>query len=823
MALSETILIAMGLLTLAIAAAGIFRKSPIPYTVILVVLGMLMAGLGRYFTPFAVLEDVHLSPELVFFVFLPALIFESGLNINSRQLIKELAAVLMLAIPALIISTLMIGAGLWQILNTPLLTALLFGALISATDPVAVVALFKELGAPLRLTVLVEGESLMNDATAIVVFGIVLDMTIQRGGDASIWFAAIDFLRVFLGGTLCGVVLGLLACEFMARLHLPASATLTLSIVLAYTSFILAEHVFHVSGVMATASAAIMMGAYGVPRMEAQATAALGETWELLAYICNVLLFLLIGLSVDFDGITASIGPIIIAVILVLIARAATVYSLIPITTRLFSLPRIGMSERHIMWWGGLKGGLAIAIVLSIPKDLPGRDLLLELTLGTVLFTLLVNAPTIRPFMSRLGLDKLDDEEQADFQQALFNAEQRALSTLESFQEAGLTSKTNAVRSRQLIAKTFATELPTLSKNQQQRHLFTLAIRTEMEELNHLLELGIITQYTFHDIRNVLQRDRDTKQKQKQEQEQEQEQDKNRVSRAVQNPFLRLERSLLRRLRERDWAAGLLARYQNMRLSQRLQRDIAGIIICEVVLAMLSELDEYEPQLRKEVAAVYNQRLASRQERLEVLRQEFPEVCQRFESRLLSHVALNRALQGAREDERDGQLGAKGFTLVQKIISAALQTLPPLSSALPSLDSRALLALVPFLQDLPDNALAELARHTHTVSILPGDIIIGDRERGDSMYIIAHGEIGVYRDTTGKDEIAVLGEGDFFGEMALLGSQVRNATVRARSPGALLRLRRRDVLNLAKTYPEIMQRLREVENSRRNSTITTTP
>ena len=178
MPLSESVLVIIGLLTLAIIAAGLFRNLPIPYTVLLVVLGLGLGELADVWPAISILQEFRLQPDLVFFGFLPALIFESGFNLNARQLIKDLVPVLVLAVPALLISTLLVGWGLSTVLGVPIMLALVFGALISATDPVAVVALFKELGAPLRLNVLVEGESLLNDATAIVVFGILLSMAV---------------------------------------------------------------------------------------------------------------------------------------------------------------------------------------------------------------------------------------------------------------------------------------------------------------------------------------------------------------------------------------------------------------------------------------------------------------------------------------------------------------------------------------------------------------------------------------------------------------------------------------------------------------------
>ena len=166
MPISDLVLVIMGLLTVAMLAASIGRNLPIPYTVFLVVIGMLLAGLAGPVPALAPLQEFRLTPDLVFFIFLPALIFESALNLDARRLLKDIAPIFVLAAPALLISTALIGVGLGAYLELDLTLALLFGALIAATDPVAVVALFKELGAPPRLTTLVEGESLFNDATA---------------------------------------------------------------------------------------------------------------------------------------------------------------------------------------------------------------------------------------------------------------------------------------------------------------------------------------------------------------------------------------------------------------------------------------------------------------------------------------------------------------------------------------------------------------------------------------------------------------------------------------------------------------------------------
>ncbi|WP_419585114.1 cation:proton antiporter [Thiolapillus sp.] len=220
MPLAEIILITAVLLTLAMMVASLRQQLLLPYTVLLVLLGMLVDQVSPYFAVAEEISQFHITPDIVFFLFLPALIFESALSLDARALLMNIIPILVLAIPGMLVSAFLVGAGVWYSLQIHFMTALLFGALISATDPVAVIELFKELGAPRRLTVLVEGESLLNDATAIVLFHLLLAL-IVRGefSTAAANEAVIDFFRVFGGGILVGASIGMLIGELMSKLR----------------------------------------------------------------------------------------------------------------------------------------------------------------------------------------------------------------------------------------------------------------------------------------------------------------------------------------------------------------------------------------------------------------------------------------------------------------------------------------------------------------------------------------------------------------------------------------------------------------------------
>ncbi len=813
MPISETVLVIMSLLAIAIIAAGLCRNLPVPFTVLLVVIGIGLGSLADIWQPLAPLQSFRLSPEIVFFIFLPALIFESGFNLNARQLLRDLAPVLMLAIPALLISTFLIGAGLNLFIGMAPVTALLFGALISATDPVAVVALFRELGAPQRLTVLVEGESLLNDATAIVLFAILLGISVEGGEhDWTLFGAAVlDFLRIFLGGALVGAVLGLVVSELLYRLKSGLSAILTLSLALAYGSFILAEHVWHVSGVMAAVSAALALGIYGVARLHQEATDSLGETWEFLALIANSLLFLLVGLSIHPAALASRLDLIVLVVILVMAARAATLYSLVPLTTRFFALPKISRGEQHIMWWGGLKGGLAIAIVLSIPEDFPGRPLLLDLTLGVVLFTLLINAPTIRPLMRWLGLDRMTREDRAELKQGILEAHHQVEQSIGEMHNSGVISKAGVHRFRRDLAAVLETGTTEIAEGEATRDVYLFALRIEQVELARLYDLNLITQYSYIDLRNLLQRDRDRSRRE----------DPGAAARPNREKslFLRLENTLLRRLRERDWASGFLSRYQNLRLSQRLERTIAGILMADAVLRALQAHAEFPAGACAPIQDTYTDRLQRRRQRLETIRREFPDFYRRYESRLFSRVALSSALQNTGQAHHNGTVGAKAYAHIAERIHEALEALPPISVPLPQPKPEELIQMVPLFSGLSVNALGALARHARQVTFLTRDEIIGEGEKGDALYILIRGEVGVFHSAPqgGETRLSCLTEGAFFGETALLGDPLRTATVRAETPVTLLRLTRKDILRLAGQHPEVRQRLVEASKERRKS------
>jgi len=804
MPLYEIVLTVTGLLTVAVLAAGACRNFPVPYTLFLIVLGLVLGWLARGFPALHFLLEFHLTPELVLYLFLPALVFEYAFTPDARQLIRELAPVLSLAFPSLLLSTAIIAAGVWWLAGWQPGPALLFAALVSVTDPSVVIARFRELGTPGRLTMLVEGGALFNDLAAIVVFNVILAML---AAGAFTWNGAVlQFLWLFLGGVAAGILIGL-AVSLLLRFFTGVNTFLIMSIVAAYAGFVIAVHGLHASGIMAAAAAAVTLGGIRAGRLAPEITAVIKDTWEVIALIGNSLLFLLAGLSVNVTDLASGIEVIVLAVAMMLLARAAVVYGLVPAITGLFSLPRVSVGERHVLWWGGFKSALPLAVALTIPLDMPGRDLLLAATLGVIVFSLLVNASSTRPLIRKLGMDRLSPEDLAEVREGLVSAGRKTTALLDQFESNTVITSDSARQVRDNTQALFNSDAAAVTGDQTLRRLRGAALKTEFRELRHLYDIGLIPQYTYLDMRSNLQRYRETLGT-----------GYNPAREALtgfrESPFLRFENAMVKRLREHDRAAWLLARYQNLRLAQRIRHDIAGVLICNTVLDMLDTRTEADPVQREQVARDYRQQLQRRRDRLARVAEEFPEFYARFETSLFSRVSLTAAAHYLEQLHDDGVIGARAYGRIERMINAALDAVPPVTDTAPKPAAAELFGGVSLLRDLPVTVLEHLAQLAGVVTFLPEDLIIEEGERGDALYLITHGAVQVFMD---NQYVAELRDGEFFGEMALLGDQVRTATVKARKPTRLLRLRRRDVLRLADTAPELKQRLAEADRERKEA------
>lgn len=411
--LAVPMLVFIGLFLLATVSAVFLKKLHFPYTIGLVVIGMLLGVAAEYFDFLRPVLGVNLTRDLIMYVLLPVLVFEASINIQLPALIKELVPVMILAVVGVVLSTLLVAWGLSALTPLSIAGALLFGALISATDPVAVIALFKEVKAPERLSLLMDAESLFNDATAIVMFGVVMTF-IQAGGsfEGGLFLKSVlDFSYVFFGGILVGSVLGG-AMLFMLKISrgIPF-VQIAHTTILALGSFIIADYLFQLSGVMAVIAAGIITRTYGKKAMAEYTQLYIMPYWEFMAFVANSFIFLLLGLKEDLlikdsNNLISAMPVLMLAVVAVLVARYAVIYLLIPVSNRVSKGEPIDAPSKAIMFWGGLRGVVPVALMLSIPDTVPEKTLIIQMTLTVILFSLLVQGTTIEWLMAKLGIKK---------------------------------------------------------------------------------------------------------------------------------------------------------------------------------------------------------------------------------------------------------------------------------------------------------------------------------------------------------------------------------------------------------------------------------
>ncbi len=418
------------------------KKFKMPYTVLLVLVGLLLVPIVNlpYFQKiFGFLDDMVLTPELLFYIFLPVLIFESGFNMKIRKMLDSAWAISALAVVALVVSVVVIATLLYFILpligiHIPFIIALLFGAIISPTDPVAVLSVFKECGVPRRLAMIFEGESLLNDGTAMALFLVLLSVAVGGfHGTETVLYGVLDFMVMIVMGVVIGLVMAAMVSKALRFTKKNEFVTVTLLLISAHLVFITTELInhsglFHVSSIIATTVAALFLGNYSRSILAPKVDEYLGKLIEHMAFVVNSLVFLMAGLlfassGVDFGELWL---PIVITVLIVATARVIAVYAVTGPLNLLKLEKAIPKSWEKLLAWGSLRGALSIIIVLLIPEDFmvadwafayPPRDFLLALTIGCILATLFIKAPMIVPLMRRYNItmyDPLKEAHEAD-------------------------------------------------------------------------------------------------------------------------------------------------------------------------------------------------------------------------------------------------------------------------------------------------------------------------------------------------------------------------------------------------------------------------
>ena len=817
----NTVVVLVALLLVAAAAAIGLKRIKFPFTVGLVLVGLAIGTLSHQVPSLEMLESFSLSPDLILFVFLPTLIFESAFNLDVRLLSRNLAPVLILAAPGLVLSTVIVAALMTWLTPLTLGPALVFGALISATDPVAVIALFKDVGAPKRLAILVEGESLFNDATAIVLFTILAAVVVNGGFDAgTVGHGFADFVRVFFGGLLVGGVIGWLMVRTIGLARDEPIVEVALSTVVAYAAFIAAEHYLHVSGVMATVGAGVVIGAYGSTRFPAELKAYLHQFWEYAAFVANSLIFLLVGMSIDLQWLAGFAAPIGFAILAILVARAITVFGLVPAVGRLPGAEPITVQYQTIMYWGGLRGAVAMALALSLPEAFPFRDYIVALTIGIVLFTLISGGLSMSSVIKWLGLDQPSMADRMAEAQGRVAAKREAIQRIERLATAGHFSKriANELTAEYVDELTEAEDaVKRLRKTRDddgtamRQVLLTQAVTVEHHTYKDLFRQGQIGEGVFRELELGIDLVRDAL----------------KVGDAPEN--LPVAEPL--EVRMTGWWIKLLERvyptakpvqkHRLQALAAEYERDSAIVAAAESVSRAIreaAELSGADESTIEECVGIYGARSARAVERIDQVAEHFPEYATAVQERTARRIALDAEAEAVRRLAATGTVPENFLREARSRVEVALKRLAeqPVEAIAPKPEE--LLTKVPFFQSLSEGDFSKVAAQLIPKTVLAGRNIITQGERGTSLFLIARGVVAVlvgFPDGSSR-RVASLHAGEFFGEMALLSDEPRNATVQAVTACQLYELNRRSVDELCDTSPTVRLALTDAYEERQN-------
>lgn len=819
-------------LLLAALTLPFVKKFKFPHSIFLVITGLAIGiFLNNFFEPsshgmFSELAvnilGFNLSAETIFFIFLPTLIFESAYNINTRELIKDMPSILILAIPALLISIVFVGFTLHYFTGLSLLLALLIGAITAATDPVAVIAIFKELGAPKRLSLLVEGESLFNDAASVVMFTIILSfigVTSDISFAESFFSGAFKFFMTFFGGAAVGIIVAYIFSLLLGMIHKNASVEIILTTMLAYLSFIISEHYLHLSGVMSTVTAGLFLGSFGRTKISLGAHEFMKHFWETMAFSANAILFISIGLLMakylSFELLKTYMPLFVVTIISVNIARAASVFTLLPALSKFNLTEKVSKQYETVIWWGGgLRGAIALALALSLINSkltLKEEETVLLVTFAVVMFTLFVNALSIRKVINWLGLDKPTNDELYGEKMAVLHCKTVAKEKIESM--AKKTSHYPHVYNK--VLKNY-----TIDEKAAKRSLTFFSKLTEKEKTNVLIRETLLVEKDayFHSFAN-----------------------KELTGASMMGLQLEVERELDRvktgsplfihrsQFGGPTWLENILKPFNKFLhhsvhitkdLAMRYEKAKATIDAFENVKTFLTEKEHDWKELKNDCEDLLN-----KYEKLKITAEEeiadiaihFPEYIDRIVETLLFAYGLHAEDKELDRMKHLGQLPDTAFTGLKNHITKEFRKLKrsPLEDFKPSAEKLLKNSSLEIFRHMDDDQIRTLASHLRTKDFLADSLLMKEGEKGAEMFIISRGVVQVYKgEGANKKVLAILKNGDFVGEMSLISHEKRNATVKALSHGSALCLKKSHFDEFMEENIELKEKLMEIYHAR---------
>jgi CPA1 family monovalent cation:H+ antiporter len=783
------------------------RLSPV---VLLAVIGVAMGGassvllrtglshhLGEFVKPFA---DLPLGSETFIYVFLPLLVFEAALTSDVRRALEDAAPILMLAVVATLVTAGIVGVALWPFASLPLVVCLLVGAVVATTDPAAVIAIFRDVGAPGRLTRLVEGEALLNDAVAIVLYSVLLGI-IGSARAPVIGGVAIEFFGSFIGGALLGAVVGRAFLQVIPWTRDDRLAEGTLTVALTYLVFIAAERLFHVSGVVAVLATGLTISAFGRTRIAPYNWAFLADLWEQIAFWAHSLIFLLASILVPkllFDLRPHDFALVAILVVAAFAARLAVLFLLLPLLTFSKLMQPISTAYKLAITWGGLRGALTLVLALSVTEDaaLPEemRRFVAVLATGLVLFTLLVNGTTLRGVIRLLKLDVLSpiDRLLRDRVLEVSYAETsefiRGIARQHDLQPAAVDSAL-APYSRWTEAATSRDAGEEIELTERERLAVALVALGNQERMLVLETLA--RRAASPSALQALMRNADML-----------------VEGARSGGRLGYKRaveaslafSLSFRIAYFFYRRFGIHRFVEDRLGERFET----LLVTRMLIQDLADGGSkgsrsiFGERVAGLIDSILEARLNQTQSALGALRRQYVDHAAALEARFLRRSALRSEIGRYLALYEGGLIPAEVYRDLAIGVEDAQNAEPPPRFDI-GLDTKDLVARLDLFADLQSQQRESVQKLLRPRFTVPRELIVRKGEPGDSMFFIASGMVEVAL----SDRSIPLKRGEVFGEMALLTGARRQADVRALTYCRLLVLRKAD-------FDRFMQENRDV-------------
>lgn len=800
------------------------RKVPVPFTVSLLLIGLGLGAANRLgwfelwdlgfvtlnvdFLNQSINWAGNIDPHLILYVFLPTLIFEAAFAMDVHTFRKIFTNATLLAVPGLIIAIVLTAVIIMGLKGTGFgfmewgwILALLFGTVVSATDPVAVVALLKELGASKKLGTLIEGESLLNDGTAIVIFMVFLFAVIGGGNETS---PIIEFIRVAAGGTLVGLVFGWITISWVRKVFNDALIEITVIIAAAYLTFFVAEHFLHVSGVLGLVALGLIIGGVGRTRISPEVEHFLHEFWELAAFIANTLIFLIVGVVIanrtQFTG--KDILGLFIMYIGIHIVRAIVIAILYPFMRK----TGYGMTPKnaYVLWYGALRGavGLALALIVAGESAIPAsvRSDFLFYTAGLVTLTLLINATTIKFLIGGLGLTKVAPAKALMMLMAKNYLRTSTENSIDKFKKDRFLNRANWD-----VVQEYLPEKVEVSNEKEMKLESTIAetrrriLEREKSSYWNQFSEGMLGPTAVRRLSDAINEIMD---------------EGGLVSLAKRKDL------------EQEWKTPkILGKLQSIRVigrfSQRLFFDRLAVsydsargfvyaqeeslkLIENMMISQDEESGSVDPENLSVIEAEINENKIHGLTFLRNLRNSYPEIYNAIATRQAIRSVLNFEQRMVERLLNKGRIDSEE---AHKIVSGIEERMKVLMDSPPSLELPKpveLLLEISWLAGLDDKIFSQVVNDFQNRIYAVDATLVKENGPGDGLFIVVRGQVKI---SVKKTVMDILGPGSVIGEMAVLTGLPRTATVTAESPVTVLWMSSSKMIAIMKDSKDLEERL----------------